>query len=52
MGNFQDGELHVRSSDGSAAARTFDVNHKVLKMDGRLPHKVLPFTGKRFTVIF
>ena len=49
LGDFKGGELQVQSSDGSA--RTFDVKHKVLKMDGRLPHRVLPFTGQRFTVI-
>jgi hypothetical protein len=49
LGDFQGGELQVQSSDGSV--RTFDVKHKVLKMDGRLPHQVLPFTGQRFTVI-
>ena len=44
------GDLRLWNTDGSS--QTINYLHKVVKMDGRLPHEVLPFTGTRFCVIF
>ena len=50
LGDSQGGELQVWNSDGTS--QVVDYRHKVLKMDGRLPHAVLPFEGERYCVIF
>ena len=50
LGDNQGGELQAWNSDGTS--QLVDYRHAVLKMDGRLPHAVLPFEGERYCVIF
>ena len=49
------GALLRTHGPGHAESRDFDVKHRVLRVDGRLPHEVVGmdgFTGQRFSVIF
>jgi hypothetical protein len=46
LGDFEGGQLEV-------AGQTLDVRNKIYKMDGRVPHRVLPITeGKRYSLIY
>jgi len=50
LGDCAGGDLTVWNSDGTSQTKNY--HRKVLKMDGRLPHQVEPFTGRRYCVIF
>lgn len=50
LGDCTGGGLTTWNSDGTS--QYMNNHRKVLKMDGRLPHQVEPFTGRRYCVIF
>ena len=50
LGNSTGGELVLVLSDGTE--QTMDYRRKILKMDGRVPHRVKRFEGTRYSVIF
>jgi len=50
LGDCTGGELKVWDSNGNE--KVIDYKNKILKLDGRLPHEVLPFTGRRYCIIW
>ena len=50
LGDCTGGELKVWDSHGNE--QVIDYKNKILKLDGRLPHEVLPFTGRRYCIIW
>jgi hypothetical protein len=49
LGSYTGGELRVRVGDDT---HDVDLNHKLVKVDARNPHSVLPFEGTRISVIW
>jgi hypothetical protein len=50
LGNCTGGELKVWDSRGDT--HIIDYRNKILKLDGRLPHEVMPFQGRRYCIIW
>lgn len=50
VGKFTGGAIKCHLPNGST--KTFRNKRKFLKFDGRLAHEVLPFKGRRYTLIF
>ena len=50
LGDFKGGELRCTLADGTS--QMYDNTRKFVQLDGRLPHRVEPFIGVRFSVIF
>ena len=49
LGDYAGGELRCHNGDTHT---DLDIKCRLWKVDGRLPHEVLPFKGTRFTVIW
>ena len=47
LGAYTGGKLRVRDGDG---LRDIDLNHKLVRLDARRPHQVMPFDGRRISV--
>ena len=50
LGDCTGGELKLWNSAGDT--QVIDYTNKILKLDGRLPHEVMPFTGKRYCIVW
>lgn len=50
FGDYKGGELEVELSNGKK--ETVDIRHKIVRMDGRLRHRVKSWTGNRQSVIW
>ncbi len=50
LGDCTGGELKLWNSDGDT--QVIDYTNKILKLDGRLQHEVMPFTGRRYCIIW
>ena len=49
LGAYTGGKLRVRDGDG---LRDVDLNHRLVRLDARRPHQVMPFDGRRISVIW
>lgn len=50
LGNYTGGALQMTSADGVAI--DLDIRHRIVKMDARNSHKVLPFQGTRISIFW
>lgn len=52
LGPYRGGQLWVDDGSHGGKGRVANVKGRWLGFDGNLPHKVLPFTGRRYTLVF
>jgi len=50
LGDCTGGDLKLWDSRGNE--HVLNYHNKILKLDGRLPHEVMPFTGRRYCIIW
>ena len=50
LGDCTGGELKLWNSVGDT--QVIDYTNKILKLDGRLQHEVMPFMGRRYCIIW
>ena len=52
LGDYTGGELRCYLNKDKTQFVDMDTRNRIVKFDGRLPHRVLPFKGNRYTVIY
>ena len=52
LGPYRGGQLWVDDGSHAGKGRVADIRGRWLGFDGNLPHKVLPFEGRRYTLVF
>ena len=52
LGPYLGGQLWVDDGSNGGKGRVANIKEKWLGFDGNLPHKVLPFQGRRYTLVF
>ena len=52
LGSYTGGQLWVDDGSHGGLGRVANVKARWLGFDGNLPHKVLPFEGRRYTLVF
>lgn len=52
LGDYVGGQLWLDDGSHGGCGRVADLRDQWLGFDGNLPHKVLPFSGRRYTIVF
>eukprot|EP00439_Symbiodinium_sp_Y106_P033725 s692_g4.t1 len=52
LGSYIGGQLWVDDASHGQRGRIADIRGRWLGFDGNLPHKVLPFSGRRYTLVY
>eukprot|EP00929_Paragymnodinium_shiwhaense_P036234 TRINITY_DN19445_c0_g1_i2.p1 TRINITY_DN19445_c0_g1~~TRINITY_DN19445_c0_g1_i2.p1 ORF type:complete len:487 (-),score=130.97 TRINITY_DN19445_c0_g1_i2:376-1836(-) len=52
LGDYSGGQLWLHPHEASRAGRCVDLKGRWFTFDGRRPHRVLPFEGRRYTLVY